>query len=973
MGDPPPISSYSFRTLGVLRFAMKGPSHLWKGSWMISLSRKSPKRKGPTSSRLLGPPRFKRTTPVGPSWLGGGTSASIRSWSSAVVGMVSDSIMGRLYTSVACLIPAVHTCTPGMKRARDPVEYRVGGNWGGKVGPGDAGGIMLGRCIYRNVPNRWTSVRPRLGRLGGYTVVVFYFLHFSVSACLDGGPGIQFQAGSLELGISESGSIESLVDGNTGKEYLAPGVSAPVLTFQVGGRNVLPESAGFDDVRSLLTLTYEEGLEAQVKVEVNATHATLELVAVTDESKVDLAIWGPYPTTIRKIIGETVGVVRGEEFAVGIQALNPKTLGGYPWNENDAMPQLDIFESGDFSDLSEEGKRHVLYRVEAAKPDTFGSTLQAYTRNRSRERVIRNWGHERYTVPPFPDGGVVGSRIALFGCPVDQALASLGAIEVAEGLPHPLIDGEWGKTARSASAAYVILPFSEATVGEAVEITRRAGLRYLYHPEPFESWGHFRLGPDFPNGIEGLRNAVGVAEARGVRVGVHTLSNFITTNDPYVTPNPDPRLARVGNTVLTGDISETDTDVGIESPDFFNQFENNHLRAAVVGSEIIQYRAVSDTAPWYLLDVERGAFGTGASLHRAGDPLGKLADHAYRVFLTDAELGQEMAGRLADLFNQAGLRQISFDGLEGNRSTGMGNYGEILFTSAWFEALDEDIRDHFIADASRTSHYFWHIYTRMNWGEPWYAGFRESQTEYRLKNQAYFRRNMMPGMLGWFRMRPETSVEDIEWMLARSAAFDAGYAFVTSFEALENNGRSDEILALIGMWEEARMAGVFSSDQKARMEDISNEFQLEVSPGGGWILSQIHPTVVRYHTRDRQPGEPSGRIFSFENLGNEQPLRFILTAEDVAVDVVRLHLDGVDGIELPVGLGAGEVVVYSGGPVAQVFSPQWRALRTVPVMETELLISPGQHLLTLDADGMVGEGQVKMELRVWGEEERVGQ
>jgi len=233
------------------------------------------------------------------------------------------------------------------------------------------------------------------------------------------------------------------------------------------------------------------------------------------EAVVRLAIWGPYPTTVRETIGETVGVVRGEGFAMGIQALNPRTLGGYPWNENDAMPQLDIFESGDYSDLAEEGKRYVLYRVEAAKPDFFGSTLQAYVRNRSEARVIPNWGVDRYVAPPFDDGGVVGSAIALFGCPEGETLSVLGAIEVAEGLPHPTIDGIWGKEARSASAAYLILPFSESTLDEALDVTLQAGLRYLYHPEPFATWGHFRLGPDFPDGVEGLRRAVERAEARG--------------------------------------------------------------------------------------------------------------------------------------------------------------------------------------------------------------------------------------------------------------------------------------------------------------------------------------------------------------------------------------------------------------------------------------------------------------------------
>ncbi len=791
-------------------------------------------------------------------------------------------------------------------------------------------------------------------------------------SCGDAGDLARFQAGSLEIGIAASGMIVSFTDLDSGAEYLPAGVPAPVLTLQSEGEDFFPLSATYDDLENLLVLSYEGGVEARVRVLERGTHASLELVGVSDASAFETAVWGPYPTTIEETIGETVGVVRGDDFAMGIQSLNPKTLGGYPWNENDAMPQLDIFESGDFSDLSEEGKRYVLYRVEAAKPDSFGSTLQAYTRNRHQERIISNWGHDRYTAPPFDDGGILGSKIALFGSSEEDALNVLGAIEVAEGLPHPTIDGEWGKTARSASAAYVILPFSEATLGEAVDVTLRAGLRYLYHPEPFETWGHFRLGPDFPRGVEGLRAAVEAAEARGVRVGVHTLSNFVTTNDPYVAPVPDPRLARVGATTLTEDLDGTSTEIGIVSPDFFNQFDNNHLRAAVVGDEIVRYGAVSEASPWKLLDVERGAFGTRPEVHSAGEVIGKLADHAYRVFLTNPELSQEMAGTLADLFNSTGLRQISFDGLEGNRSTGMGNYGEILFTTAWYDGLDDNIRDHFIADASRTSHYFWHIYSRMNWGEPWYAGFRESQTEYRLKNQAYFRRNMMPGMLGWFRMQPETSVEDIEWMLARSAAFDAGYAFVTSFQSIEGNGRSDEVLRLIGMWEEARMMDAFSPDQKFRMEDISNEFHLEEVGEDGWNLFQIYPQVFRYEIRERQPGEPSFQSFSFENPVSEQPMRFILTAEGATVDGVILELDGVNRMEIPIRLEDGQALVYSGGDEAWVYSPQWQRVGSVPLEGGFLVVGSGPRNLSVGSGGSGDPGTLKVELRLWGEAEFVG-
>jgi hypothetical protein len=795
-----------------------------------------------------------------------------------------------------------------------------------------------------------------------------------LAGCLRDDTLLDLRAGSLDIEITRDGRIGSFTDRATGQEYLPPGLDPALLTLRAKGEDLLPEAAEFSSVDSTLTLSFPEGVTAVLQLRIRSTHLSLMLESVSDPAAIDLAIWGPYPTTIRETIGETVGVVRGGGFAMGIQALNPKTLGGYPWNENDYMPQLDIFESGDFSDLSEEGKRYVLYRVEAAKPDSFGSTLQAYVRNRSQPRVIPNWGHERYLAPPFSDGGVVGSAIALFGSREDDALSVLGAIEVAEGLPHPTIDGVWGKEARSASAAYVILPFSETTLDRALDVTLEAGLRYLYHPEPFATWGHFPLNDAFPNGRQGLSRAVERAEERGVMLGVHTLSNFITTSDAYVTPVPDPRLARVGSTQLAENISPETTEVAIESPGFFNQHDNDNLRAAVVGEEVIRYREVSESPPWTLLDVERGAFGTGVAAHEAGDSIGKLADHAYRVFLTDPELSIEMAGNLAALFNETGLRQISFDGLEGNRSTGLGNYGEILFTSTWYDALKPEIRNHFIADASRTSHYFWHIYSRMNWGEPWYAGFRESQTEYRLKNQAYFRRNLMPGMLGWFRMTAETTVEDIEWMLARSAAFDAGYAFVTGFEALDGNGRTPEILALIGRWEEARMADVFSPEQKRRMEDVANEFHLDEADGQGWVLHQIHTTTHRFESRERQPGEPSHQSFSFRNPEGQQPLAFILTAVGGTVEEISMEVDGVSGVVLEGRLEEGQALVYQGGERALVYSPQWQVNRSLSMDPAALIVAPGEHQLVLNA--RVGGGDdayLRVELRIKGAPEQVAQ
>lgn len=774
-------------------------------------------------------------------------------------------------------------------------------------------------------------------------------------------------AGILRLSVDGRGDVVRMIDERTGRDYGATVVPSPLLSVQVDGVLHAPESLEWRSADGTATLRYPGGVTAEVRVTAKPTHLVLELTAVEPLEPVQLVVWGPYATTIGDTIGETIGVVRDSVFAVGIQALNPKTLGGLPWRDNDFPPQVDLFESGDYSDLSEEGRRYVLYRVEAAKPDSFGSTLQAYARDRSRDRVIANWDHDRYVAPRFADGGVIGTKIALFGSPTASLLETIGAIEVEEGLPHPMVDGEWAKTARSAAAAYLILDFSESDIGEALTWTKRAGLRYLYHPEPFRTWGHFELSDRFPRGREGLRACVQQAEAAGIMVGVHTLSNFVTTNDAYVTPVPDHRLARVGASVLAADLDERRVTIPVESPEFFAQYRNNTLRTVVIGSELIQYRAVSEEAPWRLLDARRGAFGTAASPHQAGDSVALLADHGYRVFLTDADLGREMATTLAGLFNETGLRQISFDGLEGNQSTGMGNYGEILFTTTWYDHLSDDSRRHVIADASRTSHFFWHIYTRMNWGEPWYAGFRESQTEYRLKNQPYFRRNLMPGMLGWFQMTKQTGIEDVEWMLARSAAFDAGYAFVTSYEALEGNGFTDRILEAIGTWERARMAGAFSAEQRRQMEDVAREFHLETTGSAAWQLTEVYPHVARQEPGARQPGAPLSSTLAFDNPGDTQELHWILTAEGGIVSGCRLTLDDGDPFRPPVRLADGWSLRHEGGGAAMVHDPDNVPRDTVSVGAGTFRVAPGRHTIVLACDASPeDEAGVRLELRPRG-------
>ena len=602
---------------------------------------------------------------------------------------------------------------------------------------------------------------------------------------------------------------------------------------------------------SILLQYGQSGATAVLHVETRPTHVVFEVLEAQPTNRIELVLWGPFPTTIGDIIGETVGVARDKEFAVGIQALNTKTLGGYPTQENDIEADYGADDSGDYPNLPAELKKGQGFRGDTARRTQFGSVLQAFCRNRDRDRIIPNWGHEKYLAPAFHDGGVPGSKIALFGCPAAKALETIGDIEVTEGLPHPMLDGVWGKLASNATCSYLIVDFGEDTIDRAIEMTRRAGLGYLYNSSPFETWGHFELKRNlFPHGWDGLRMCADKARKAGVRIGFHTLSNFITPNDPYVTPVPDARLARIGASVLQADIDASQQEISFAAPDFFRK--QTDMNTVVIGEELVQYGSVSSEAPWRLLNCKRGAFGTGAAPHPAGASVGKLMDHSYKVFLTDADLAQEVARNIAHLCNQTGAKQLSFDGLEGNWSTGYGQYGRTLFTKAWYDALTPALQGQVINDASNPGHFNWHIYTRMNWGEPWGAGFRKGQTLYRFKNQLYFERNLMPHMLGWFALNQDTTREDAEWLLARAAGYDAGFALATSLastaqlaadpasaEALRQFGATPGILEAIRQWETARMAGAFPDNIKEALRDNSREFHLESAGPGRWDLYPV--------------------------------------------------------------------------------------------------------------------------------------
>lgn len=757
---------------------------------------------------------------------------------------------------------------------------------------------------------------------------------------------VSFTSGELNMSLNKQGSVTELSNTSTGKNYLSTDTISPLITLVSNNIRYQPSSLNYDKNQKKIILGFKEaGVSIDVLTTSKSTHLVLEIIKAIPESKIDAIIWGPYPNTIGKTIGEIIGVVRNDDIALGLQVLNIKTLGGaYPSNEGSTWA-----------------------RGIAAVQSKWGSKLQAYSINRDRDRFVDAWGgiYKNMPVKALKGETVVGSKIALFLCKESATLDRLEQIEIAENLPHPTIKGVWFKKSPLYGKSYMISSYGEKDIDEMIAYTKRAGLVSLYHEGPFQSWGNFTLNPEqFPNGKQGLKNCVDKAHAAGLFLGMHTLSNFINTNDPYISPVPDHRLSVTGTSSLVKEIDDQQNTIALASPEYFNDEKGNNLHTIKIGSELIRYQSVSSTAPYNLLDCQRGAFGTKASAHPAGEKVGKLFDHAYKVFYPDINMQRDIAKNISKLMNETGVDHLDLDGHEGALASGQGDYALELFAKDIYDQVKHD----FLIGTSLSKTFYWHIGSYYNWGEPWYGGFKESMQQYRIDNQALFDRNYMPHMLGWYLLAENTTLPEMEWMLSKAAGYNAGFAMVARPAALRKNPISDQLLDAIREWETARNGNAFSISQQEELKDPKNEFHLEKIAEDKWILNQYGISALFTREKfERQPGEPTHTTWNLQYQWKEQPLQFRMNINGKAGSVknISMQIDNYKELIFPVELNAGESLVSDGTEIVRLYNQDGKPKGTFKLQTKPPVISPGSHQIQINSD-FTGDESPKIEVQFKG-------
>ena len=753
---------------------------------------------------------------------------------------------------------------------------------------------------------------------------------------------INLTTNDTKLSINGQGYFSSV--NVRGKELLHAG-QYPLVAVCSNGKLLLPEHVMKNG--RLLTCILSDGGKVVLKYMESSVCITLAVVSIPE--KYEVLLLAPLAVNINGVVGDIIGVVQGQGVAFGIQSLNIKTNAGIPFEYTDVVSRY-FSVKGDAASVST--STIPAYRLAATKiSDGAMYQFSCRRRNQIEYRQIQQIA-KSLTIPvEGQDALIKGAKIALFGSKDSEALDRIGAIEIEQHLPHPMFGNEWGKTSRSSMKSYLISDFNEEEFDLALAKCKRAGFQCIYHIEPFMTWGHFQWNPNFvKGGDEAVKALVDKAASQGIAVGIHTLSNFTTTNDAYVTPVPSTHLLKQGILHLTAAINASQTEIAIKKSDLFSMPMT--LNAMQIENELITYGTAEINGDSMILhQCKRGAFGTTTAAHTSDKLLYKLWDYPYRTLFPDLILQDKFADRLVEIFNKTGLRQISFDGLEGCMYTGHDDYATARFVDRCFNGWDHNV----LNDASNLNHFAWHIHTRMNWGEPWGEAMRTGQVESRIKNQDFFRRNLFPRMLGWFLIRLAdkdfecTSLEDLEWAMSEAAGFDGGYAMTIYMKTIRRHGQIDKLLDAIKNWDELRLANAFTDTQKVRLKDPLTEWHLEKQDAQHFLLYPLYISKFFHcNLAEMQPGQPGGADWQWESPNESSyAIRLRINGDGKVKNPSFTTSRGV--IKFPCTITNGQYLLYDFEGKAVVTDKNYNVIQNVTPQGRALLPS-GQSVVSFSCE-----------------------
>lgn len=430
-----------------------------------------------------------------------------------------------------------------------------------------------------------------------------------------------------------------------------------------------------------------------------------------------------------------------------------------------------------------------------------------------------------------------------------------------------------------AQSTYMVADFSEKELDVMLDLCQRGGFEYLLERTPFSTYGHYQWNPKFAANDKTVARMVQKAEAVGVHLGLLVQPEAISENDPYFVPKYSKHFLREDQVQLFDKFSADECDIALRRNDILEH--PSTLNLLLVDKELISYGTLEFSGDIVLLHhCTRGMYGTKSVAHDVNAEAYKIWDSPGRFVAPDTYLLDSVRYYLNQKIESSGVSFVMTAGEPGQ------------------ELLDESIR---VRQAER-------------WNDD--------------------RERLKGGSLGWIvihaadKKRVGTSMDDVEWMMAKAAAFEAGYGLMLDAKAIKNHGGLSDMLEKMKQWDQMRQAGVFTDAQKEALRD----------PYLDWHLTEQEEEYVLY------PMNLSRRyrcIFEEQDPGVLASEKWEWKTEEECRFGLRLQVDGKVPINFPMintekglvmfpcEIKPGQRLVYDFEDVAYIMDSNYNKLEEV--------------------------------------------
>jgi hypothetical protein len=479
---------------------------------------------------------------------------------------------------------------------------------------------------------------------------------------------------------------------------------------------------------------------------------------------------------------------------------------------------------------------------------------------------------------------IEGIGAALITTTPDKLLDRIAAVEEDYDLPR---GAESRRRQEYKYSYYEMLEGTPQTIDRHIGFAKMAGFRAMdvYYRAFAKTSGHFPWRPEYPNGMEDVKAVVQKISQASIVPGLHIHYNKADKEDAYVTPRPDPRLNLTLDFTLGLALDASSSVITIlEDPRRCTLDDGR--RILKIENELIAYERFTKTAPYQFLNCQRGFLGSQPSSYAVGSRVGQLDVDTWPIFVRitqDTDIQQEVAGRLANLYKNAGFRFVYFDGAEDVPGP---DYWYTVSRAQWIVYKNLDPKPLFGEGACR-SHFSWHILTRGNAFDTFKPEvLKDAIRAYPAAEAPLAAKDFTSINFGWvgYWTPSENTIgtqpDMLEYVSSRAAAWDCPVSLAPKLEGLESHARTTDNLEVLRRWEDVRIQGWLTKEQKVRLRNLQQEHILLLDERGQFELVP-YDEITKVAGADRP-----GRAFVFERAGG-------------SVYVVFWHTSGQATLSLP--------------------------------------------------------------------------